>query len=205
MNWNDYEAVWKRQELPVGANADVGALKATFEAKHRKMAAVLSASDMLEAGAGVLGCVAYGFIWRQVGRAGWPIAISIALILAVIAIFIRERFIARRNRLGSEATLLAKIEADIAVLRRRRKLTMGMWTWYLGPTALSVVILSLTLSFSRPEGDIERDALFLGGFGAFFALLLWFAWEINRRAVRKRLDPRIEELEKLRREILAEG
>ena len=205
MNWNDYEAAWKRQELPVGAKADLDILKATFESKHRKMAAVLSASDLLEAGAGVVSCVAYGFVWSKMGRSGWPIAISIALVLAVVAVLIRERVVARRNRLGPEATLLAKVEADMAVLHRRRRLTMGLWIWYLGPTALSMVIVGQTICASRPEMDIARDPFFLGGFYAFFALLLWFAWEINRRAVIKRLDPRLEELEKLRREISSEG
>ena len=37
MNWNDYEAVWKRQELPVGADADLATLRETFETKRRKM------------------------------------------------------------------------------------------------------------------------------------------------------------------------
>ena len=42
MNWNDYEAVWKRQALPVGADADLATLRETFETKRRKMAAVFS-------------------------------------------------------------------------------------------------------------------------------------------------------------------
>ena len=27
MNWNDYEAIWKRQELPLGTAAELTALK----------------------------------------------------------------------------------------------------------------------------------------------------------------------------------
>lgn len=205
MNWNDYEALWKRQELPVGANADIEALKATFETKRRKLAKVLFAGDALEAGAGVAGVVAYGFIWWQIGKTGWPIALAMALVLGVVWVFVRELAEARRARQGADASLLAKVEADIAALRRRRRLILGLWKWYLGPTAASVVIVGMTITRSRPQFDIARDPVFLGGFSLFFAGLLWLAWEGNRRAVRKQLEPRIEELEKLRREISADG
>ena len=165
------------------------------------MAAGLQARDYLEAGAGVIGIAGYILMWRMLGRAGWPIAIAIILIIVVMSVFVRERVRANRNRLGPEATLAAKIDADIAVLRRQRDLLHGIWRWYLGPTAASVVIVAGTLSRSRPSWDVGRDPMFLGGFGVFFALVLWFAWEINRHAVRKQVDPRIEELEKLRREV----
>jgi len=202
MNWSDYEGVWKRQELPIGQTADVGTLAATFESKHRKMAAVLQARDFLEAGAGVIGIAGYLLMWRMLGRAGWPIAIAILLILFVMSVFVRERVRATRTRLGPDASLGTKIDADIAVLRHQRDLLHGIWRWYLGPIAVSVVIVAGTLSRSRPSWDVGRDPMFLGGFGVFFALMLWFAWEINRHAVRKQVDPRIEELEKLRREVV---
>jgi len=204
MNWNDYEAVWKRQELPVGADADVKVLLGTFEAKSRKLHATIRARDLAEAGAGLVVAAAYALTWRQVGTQGWPLAFGIALILGVAGFFISERFRARRVRLGVDATLLAKIEADIAELRHQCALLRSLWTWYLLPCAGAIAIqVGVLIRRSRPLDPI-REPLFLLGLGAFFALVFWLAWAINRRALRMRLAPRLEELEKLRREILAE-
>ena len=113
MNLNDYESAWKRQELPVGANADLKSLQETFETKRRKLAATLMARDCLEATTGILVSGLLAYFWWHFGKEGWPMAFAIALILGVSGFFVRERLRAHSLRLGTEAPLLAKIEADI--------------------------------------------------------------------------------------------
>jgi hypothetical protein len=205
MNWNDLEIIWRKQELPRGVDADVATLEQTFEAKSRKLAVALMMTDVSEASAGVLGSVAFGFIWWQQKKVGWPIAFAILLILGVTAVFIRERLRTRRNRAEPGTTLLVKLDADIAELRRRRRLVLSMWRWYLAPIAGAIIIVGATISMNRPPWDIARDPYFLAGFALFFAGTLWFAWVINRRAVQKQIEPRLAELEKLRENILSTG
>ncbi len=200
MNWNDYRAVWKRQELPVGAAADLASLKATFENRHRKQAAALLVRDFAEAGAGVLGCIGFAFIWRKLGSTGWPIGLAMALILGVSGVFVRERFQARKLRLGEDAPVLAKVEADLAVLRRQGHLLHTIWWWYLGPLLAAILIGHFTLVFNRPGP--QRDPVLNAGFVGFYLFCIWFAWLINRRAVRKQVEPRIAELEKLHRDLV---
>ena len=91
MNWNEWEFVWKRQDLPVGAGADVAKLMETFEAAHRRMARVLLVRDLTEASAGVLVSGVFAFTAWRMGRAGWPIAIAVALCLGVTGVFLWER------------------------------------------------------------------------------------------------------------------
>jgi hypothetical protein len=43
----------------------------------------------------------------------------------------------------------------------------------------------------------------MGGYFLFVALLMWGAWKLNRKAVQKRIDPRLAELEKLCRDFLS--
>ena len=203
MNWNDYEAVWKRQELPVGADADLVSLRATFETKSRKLHAALLAGDFAEAGAGVIVAGAYAFFWWQVGRSGWPLALAIILVLGVSVFFIRERLRARRGRLSVDAPMLAKVEADINELKHRRRLVRDMWAWYLAPIAAAMIIQFFVLAQRPALRDLMRDPFILAGFGVFSALMFWFAWFINHRAVRKQIDPRLKELEKLRRDLLS--
>ena len=99
MNWNDYEAVWKRQELPVGADADLTALKETFETKRRKLAATLLIRDWTEISACAVVVAFYAWFWRSIGPSGWPMAVAMLLILGVAGVFLRERRRTRRKRL----------------------------------------------------------------------------------------------------------
>ena len=205
MNWSDYEAAWRRQELPVGIGADLSTLRATFEAKSRTMYGALLVRDLAESGAGLVVVGAYVFFWWQLKAAGWPMAIAIALILGVSGFFVRERLRARRMRLGADAPLLAKVEADIAELRHQRRLLRTVWAWYLAPCAVAIAIQVAVIIHRLPSWDPLREPAIFLAFFAFFALVFWFAWHINRRALRKRIQPRLAELEKLRDDLLSES
>ena len=212
MNWNDYEAVWKRQELPVGAAADLATLKDTFESKRRKLAATLFGRDLLEAATGFLLIAFFTWFWWHEGSVAWPVVFAIALILGVTGFFIRERFRTRRLRLGPDAPLLAKVEADIAELRHQRHLLLNLWSWYLAPLAAALFIVSATLVrivvSKAPPGFLStlwKHPAALAWIIFYFAIVVplcfWAAWTVNRRAVRKGIEPRLEELEKLHRDL----
>ncbi len=203
MNWNDYEAVWRRQEPPVGAGADLSVLRQSFEAKRRKLAATLWVRDIVEASAGLFGAAAFAAIARHQEKIAWPIMIAVALVLGVTGSFVRERIRTHRQKLGPDAPLLAKLEAEIAELRHQRRLLLGVWKWYLVPLTAAIVIVCVTISLNRPPWDLARDPRFMGSYFALVALLMWGVWVINRRAVRRQIEPRIEELEKLHRDLLS--
>jgi hypothetical protein len=203
MNWNDYEAVWKRQEPPVGETADLAGLRTTLEARSRKLHGVLLVRDFGEAGAGLLVAAALAFAWWRLGRTAWPMALAIGLLLGISAFFIRERFRARRLRPDADAPMLAKVEADLSLLRRQCRLVRTLWAWYLGPCAAAVALTVGVIVRREPKWSPLRDPALLAGLGFLFALVFWFGWELNRRALRRRLEPRLAELEKLRRDILS--
>ncbi|HEY5078483.1 MAG TPA: hypothetical protein VII43_01495 [Opitutaceae bacterium] len=202
MNWSDYEAVWRRQEPPVGADADLSALRPTFESKRRKLHGAILVRDYAEAGAGLFVSAAYAFFWWQIGKSGWPMAIGIVLILGVSGFFLRERLRVRRVRLGADASLLTKVDFDIAELRHQCRLIRTLWAWYLGPCAAAIAIQVGVIYRRTAPWDPLRDPWVLLGFAAFFAIILWIASAMNQNALKKRLLPRLEELEKLRRDLL---
>jgi hypothetical protein len=201
MNWNDWEVIWRRQELPIGAMAEVEKLKQTFAAKRRKTACAMLARDVSEAAAGVIVSTAFALLWWKMGAAGWPFGIAILLVLSISGVFVRERWRVRRGRIAADAPMLAKVGADLAELRYQRRLTLAVRTWYLAPLAIAVLIVLVTLYVHQKPW--ERQPVFMGVFVIFYALLNWLAWTINRRAVRDRLDPRIEEFEKLHRALIS--
>jgi hypothetical protein len=202
MNWRDFEPVWKRQPPPLGAAADPADLRASFAAKHRQQAATLLVRDLAETGAGLLVCVLLGFIWRKLGAAGWPIGLAMALLLGVTAVYIYQRLLARKFRVNAATSMLAKVEADLAMLRRQRRLLAMIWWWYLGPILATVLIVHFTFVRQAPVWNPLRDPVFSAGFVGFYVLCIGFVWFINRQAGRKQLEPRIAELEKLRGELV---
>jgi hypothetical protein len=203
MNFNDYEALWKRQPLPLGWVADPVQLRATFEDKSRKMNAAFRGRDLAEAGASLLVIAAYAYFWWQVGSGGWPLAFGIMLILGVGGFFIRERLRVRRQLLGFDAPLLAKVDADIAELRHQCRLLRTVWAWYLAPCIGAMAIQFRVIYHRSPAWSPVREPWFLLGCGVFLAAVIVAVWLMNQKALRTRLEPRLAELEKLRRELLA--
>ena len=118
MNWRDWEMIWKRPELPLGAAADLASIRDTFEVKRRKFRNALLVRDVVEGGAGLLVVIALAFIWWRQGRSGWPIAAAIALVLGVVAVFVRERLRARRNRVDASAPLAHRLAGYIVDLQQ---------------------------------------------------------------------------------------
>lgn len=210
MNLNDYEALWKRQELPVGEADDMAKLRNTFETKNRKQAATLFVRDLLEGLAGLLVSAVLAYIWWHIGPNGWPLSFAIALVLGVSGFFARERFRVRRLRLAANATLLAKVEGDLTELRHQRRLLLNLWSWYLLPLAGAMVIVVVTVARLLPAdilAALQKSPAALAWIIGYFVLVVplcfWGAWWLNRRAVRKQIDPRIIELEKLRDDLLS--
>jgi len=207
MNWNDLEVIWKRQQLPQGPDADLAILRQTFEAKSRRMAAVLAVRNLSEAAAGLLVAVVFAYAGFRMKRVGWPMAVAATLVLVVTGFFIREFVRGRRQRLGAEAPLLAKLEADIAELRHQRRLLLTVRAWYLAPLAVAMVIVGVTITLNDPNAALllrEPFILFaLTSYVILCVLLFWGVWVLNRRAVQKQLDPRLQELEKLHRDLLS--
>jgi len=203
MNANDYESIWQRQTLPDGAGVDLPALRRTFEAKRRKLARVLMVRDLVEASAGILVALFFAYRGWVMGPAGWPIALSVALLLGVAVFFLRERLRTRREKLGPDATLLAKLEGDLAELRHQRRLLLNVTTWYLTPCLASLVIFAATLgAFTLPT--LARDWLFQLGYWTFVLFLYWRIRGLNHRVVRTQIEPRLAELEELRRDLLSQ-
>ncbi len=211
MNWNELEVVWKHQELPLGTSADVAMLKNTFESKRRQLAAALAARDWAEASAGVLVAVVYARIAWGIGKEAWPIVVAIIVILGVTAFFVKERIRSRRNRLGTHSPLMEKLSADIAELDHQRHLLLTLWRWYLGPIAFAIGIFAITLlrvaAIQLPPELLATllkqpfiwALLIITVAGIGF--LLWFVWVINRKTVHLRIEPRLDELRKLQREL----
>lgn len=204
MKWSDYEAAWKRQELPKGTNADLAELRDTFEDKSRKLTGILQVRDWSEISACVFGIGFYIWYWRMVGAEGWPMAIAIGFIVFVVVIFLRERSRVRQIRQGAETPLIKKIEANLGELRHQRRLLRNVLWWYILPANGAIITHGIVIMRQLPDWSIMHTTSARFIMGGFIVSLCVFIWWLNQRAIRVQIDPRIIELEKLRNDILSE-
>ena len=202
MNWNELKTTWASQKLTTTPLTDPEALRRDFEAKRRRFARTFFWRDVREAAAGLFVAGVFAYVGWQMGRVGWPIALAVVLMLGLTGFFVRERFRAHRQKVGADASLVAKLEAEIAELRRQRGLLLNVGTWYLAPCIGAAAIVAATTLIHAPR---PLAAKLLAGLIMliFLALVSWGVWALNRWAVRKQIDPRLEELEKLHQSLLA--
>jgi hypothetical protein len=196
MNWNDLKTAWDNQSLLAGPGADLATLQDGFESKRRRLARILFWRDVREAAAGLFVAGVFAYVGWQMGRVGWPIALAVVLMLGLTVFFVRERFRAHQQKVGADASLVAKLEAEIAELRRQRGLLLNVGTWYLTPCMGAAAIVAATTLIHAPKPLAAKLAAGLIML-IFLALVSWGVWALNRWAVRKQIDPRLEELEKV--------
>ena len=97
--------------------------------------------------------------------------------------------------------MIAKIEADLAELRHQRRLLLNVGKWYLTPCIAAAAVVACTALVHAPH---SLSAKLLAGAIMLFLLTLtcWGVWALNRWAVRKCLEPRLEELDRLHQSLL---
>ncbi len=200
MNWSELTAKWNQQSAPAFSRAELTALETSFESERRRLASRLFWRDIREAGASGLASGFLIVVAVRWGRAAWPIAAAAAVGLGVAAFFVRERLRVGRARRGPGAPLLAKLEADLAELRHQRRLLTHVGRWLLGPIVTSWAVVVVAAVIIAP-GHGSNHPLFLGGYVAVSFLVFWGVWIVNRQAVKRSIDPRIAELEALKRDI----
>jgi hypothetical protein len=212
MSLSDWDAIWKRQAPPVGAAADVESLRSTFDAQSRKRANNLAIRDYSESLAGLFVVIVFGFAWWKMGSAGWPIGISIVITACVSLRFVFERLRIRRARLGPDASMMAKLDSEISELRYQLKFQRGLFKWYLVPimVAWAISILSTTrLIGGTIMPGLLKDILHnpttafvtILYFAVIVPFCFWIAYRNISRGIRLGILPRLEELEKLRRNV----
>jgi len=215
MNLSDYEALWKRPELPRGMDADVADLKCTFEAKHRKLERTIVLRNFIEGVGGIFAAVGFGILAWRMGIRSWSINLGLGLIAAVACVFLHDWWRFRRTRSRPEAPLLARIDSSITELRHQRALVGQIGKWYLSSYLAAMILIGAGLLqhlASKAPPGLGRAVLSTPATLAWIVIILgtvivaivWW-WVDVQRAIRLQIDPRLAELDKLRRDLVGPG
>jgi hypothetical protein len=106
----------------------------------------------------------------------------------------------RRQRAATNDALKACLESSRGEVRHQIWLLRNVFWWYLLPLAAGLAISIAHSALALEQGDSS----FLVGYMVFCVLLFWGIWWLNQYAVRKTLQPRLDEIEALLGE-LGEG
>jgi hypothetical protein len=208
MNWNELGSFWRGQQLPALPPAEL--VRQTFEADRQHRERLRFRRDVLEA---VTGLILFGFLaytaWRMKKSAGM-LELAMLFILVPIAVYVRERIRSSRKRLAADAPLLARVDSEIAELRHQRRLWLNVGVWYLAPLAIAMTLGWCAVTLNAPPGF--PGALFRDPSARIYVVLyvlvlvaaLGWAWVRIRRDAVRNTEPRLAQLEQLRREILGQ-
>lgn len=212
MNWNEWEMIWRRQQTPAGAGADLALLKQTFEEQRSKLRRNILVRNVSEGVTGLALSALLAFIGARAGVGGWRMWTGLALLLGVSLVFVFDFVRAQRSRLPGDATILAKIDAEIAEFRHQQRLLARIGLWYFLPMAASFVLIvsawAARIGRDIPPGMLH-DAFktttiitWLVSTLAITGAATAWVWREQVKSIRTRVIPRLEELKKLREDFL---
>jgi hypothetical protein len=198
MNWTEFERTWQDALPRFQAPAwDVG----QFEQQRRRLARTLARRDWLEAGVSFGVAAFFTAVLWPLGLKVGPAWGSVAILVVMGVVFVRERRRARALLPDPGAPLRARVEAEIAELEHQRRLLGGVLWWYVLPF-LAVVGLLLWGVHAALPGPVTSEAwLRIGWFGATCVGLGGAVVWLNRVAVRRSIEPQLRDLQRLRDEL----
>lgn len=204
MNFDDYESLWRAQPAPFPAvtTAERAFVFDRIRQEARRFDRTIFWRDTREIFVALVLSIQLALsAWHDTGAGhiAWGLWIAVALILGVaINLLIDRRHMPRPP--AAEAALIEQIDAALAGLQHQARVLSRVPTHYALPLALATMCAGLDSRFQR-EG---LAALWSpGGFVVIAVSLLvgsFVNW-LNRLAVRRVLQPKIAELEQLRREL----
>lgn len=187
-------------------------LKATFETKRRKLESTIVLRNSIEGVGGIIAALWFGCLTWRLGLLGWPIVLGLMVIAGVACVFLIDLWRFRQGRVGPETSLLTKLEANIAELHHQRKFNSHFGRWYLTGYGTAIILLGYGLSQQanrRAPPGFLTTLLTTPGTVAWITILLFVTlgatawwWLDVQKTIRRRIDPRLAELEKLHRALL---
>lgn len=208
MNFDDCQALWQKQPVPPPHTPDTIALAATIRrvrADARAFERTILWRDLREIIAALVVTAIFARMARShtlEGAPAWGLALAwlaIAPPLGVTGFLVVDRLRARRLRPKGAGTVLSEIDHALAGLRHQQRLLLNVAWWYLLPLATSgALVMVHPIAMAESSGPLR---LALAAFTvALLAAVNIPLWWLNRRVATKDLAPRIEQLERERRD-----
>lgn len=200
MNIEDAENAWRSEphgKIPMDLSVLVGQVRRN-EASFR---AIIFSRDMHEialAGVMVLVYVLAGLCLHL----PWTFYLGIPAVLWIAGYLLIDRLRHRHNKSKPGESLMECVEHSIAQIEHQRVLLRTVLWWYLLPFDIATGAFFLQMGWIMRETGWFAIGITAASLG-FLWVVSYFVYRLNQDAIKTELDPRREELEELRRNLLA--
>jgi Flp pilus assembly protein TadB len=192
MNASELEEIWKRQKAAALSPENIAEIAATLQAIDRKFKRKIWWRDLRDIGAALAVAVVFGAVGLT-----WVRWIAVASCVFVATYILTSR---RAVRSVPESSGLAKrLHQMIRETETQIGLLRSVFWWYLLPCAAGTV--AFVLDRSPRSVSAARLIPFFAAMAIFYIAAYW----LNRRVVRKTLEPRRANLQHALAEILQQS
>jgi len=206
MSFDELQLAWQQQRaVSPQSVVDASAIR-EVRTKSRAFARTILWRDVREVLASFLVAGVFGHVaWsaHHEGAGSWPAWIAAALPLGVGCYFLIDRWVMRRRAVPQGGDLRTELNRAIGEVQHQIWLLRNVAWWYLAPLALSTIMLAVQLTFYGPENMPVWAELFVWAIilGTTGWLDKWI-WDLNQKAVRNDLEPRLQNLQAQLREFV---
>lgn len=188
MTLEEYREAWRRQDAGAGDGPEAERLLARVRERSEAFDQRIRRHDRRETLAAC--AVALFFGWELLTAGSWLEGAG-ALVIVVSAAFVvwwlrRARRAGRAER--ADRPVAQQLRVHLARVEEQIRLQETVLWWYLGPPGVGVALFVLGL-----DAGPLATALVLGAVVVVYAAVWW----MNQRTVRRDLEPRREELQRM--------
>lgn len=187
-----YQQAWQAHSSQARVTIDTDLLLKEVQRNQQAFLTTIFRRDVIEIGVGLL-LLPYWFYAGVTRSLPWTWYLAVPAILWVIGFLLVDR--KRHPQTPSEPgePLLKCVEKALTQVEHQIWLLRNVFWWYLLPFAIPILAFFAQAAWQASKNWIEAlgaaSALFL-----FVAVLYFFIYHMNQRAVRKQLEPRRQEL-----------
>ena len=206
MNFDELESLWNKQPEPKFRELERDVL-ADLRSKASAFGRAVFWRDAQECIAALAVSLFFGgMAWNQQVTKGdsWPLWTAALLPLGVIAFFLIDRFRHRHLRPVVGGTLLDEVQRSLFRFRHQEWLLRNVLWWYITPLFLSGAIVSANAVASIDTAFWPIKVIMGGCLLLFLVAANAVVLRLNQRAIKTRILPEIERMERTLEELSAE-
>jgi drug/metabolite transporter (DMT)-like permease len=191
MSFDDVTRVWRDQ--PPASPAVMASLLTEVRRNQRDFAATILRRDLVEIVVGLGLAGAFVAMWWRQGLPSFLVCASGAAFVAGFLLVDRWR----REKPRPESSLREHVEQSLVDVEHQLGLLRNVLWWYILPLEVGLVLHVFDL-WRQPDLQSPAGRLLAVLMGALCLATGWFVYLLNQSTVRTTLQPRHEELRRLR-------
>ena len=195
MSLDKYQQAWNAEASQVHITFDADLLLQEIQRSHEKFRSMIFWRDVREVGTSLV-MIPIWFVMGIVMSLPWTWYLTVPALLWIAGFMLVDRRWYSHRRSEPGEPLLFYVKESLAQVEHQIWLLRNVFWWYLLPPSISLMAF-----FTHTAWESTKSwwgcLLVTGFFGIFLFVVYGWIYRINQSAVRKQLEPRRDDLQKL--------